>query len=78
MNLTLHIITAKGGKKHYRVQDDTYVENSGIVGTGWTVREAVEDFISQYNTLAFYDDDTPRLLRRDDISLRRVSLRICS
>lgn len=71
MRLTVEIKTTVKGV-FYVVYDDRDTRNEGILGTGWAIRDAVDDFVQEFNRLSFYDDDTPVYITRDGIELKRV------
>jgi len=73
MRITLEIIEDRG-RKHFRTYDDIDIRNEGLAGQGWTISDAVEDFLGAYNNDSFYDDETPAALRREDIELKRVKI----
>jgi len=75
MRLTIVIQSTEKGDM-YRVFDEYNSENASICGTGWSIREAVDDFVEEFNRLSFYDDDTPVYLSRDKVELKRISYRI--
>ena len=64
-------ITEDKGKRYFLVYNDTDRECADIAGRGWTLPDAIDDFLEQYNRVSFYDDDTPVLLGRQDITIRR-------
>lgn len=74
MRLTIEI-QSTGDGYIYRVFDENDSGNAGICGTGWTIRDAVDDFVEQFNRWSFYDDDTPVHISRDDVGLKRVRFR---
>lgn len=73
MRITLEIIENKGSK-HFRAYDDTDIRNEGLMGLGWTISDAIEDFLNAYNRVSFLDDETPAPLRREDIEMKRVKI----
>ena len=73
MRITLEIIE-DNGRKHFRAYDDTDTRNEGLMGLGWTIFDAIEDYLESYNAISFYDDETPAPLSRNDIELKRVKI----
>lgn len=71
MKLRLEIIQCRG-KEHFRIYDDINGGNADLLGVGWTVTDAVLDFLDQYNALSFFDDDTPVLLSDAAAGIRSV------
>ena len=73
MRLQLEIIQYRG-KEHFLVYDNVHSENEDILGIGWTVTDAVGDFLGQLNALSFFDDDTPVYVSGADVSIntRRI------
>ena len=57
------------GRQSFLVYDDIHGISSGIIGQGWTLTDAVQDFVDEYNRWAFFDDDTPAMISRDDVEL---------
>lgn len=45
--------------------------NSDISGSGWTVRDALDEFIDQLSSQAFYDEDTVIPVSREKIRIER-------
>lgn len=74
MRLKVQITEYKGGKKSFLVFDDVHEENSDICGKGWALCDAIADFIEQYNRSEFFDDDTPVVLRPEDIELKKIKI----
>ena len=73
MRLTLEIRESERNP-YYIVYNDRDYRFSDIIGCGWTIIDAVNQFLEELNRLSFYDDDTPIYLKRDDIVLRRVRI----
>jgi len=71
MELSVEIKTIARGT-FYQVYDDRDPRNEDICGTGWAIKDAVDDFVDQFNQLSFYDDDNPVLISRDSIELKRI------
>ena len=76
MRLRTVIQNHADGRKTFLVYDDIHGKNSGIIGKGWTLADAVSDFVDEYNRWAFFDDDIPGILSRDDIELSRPVINI--
>lgn len=75
MRLTIEI-QSTDKDDFYRVYDEYDSRNASICSTGWSIRDAVDDFVEEFNRLSFYDDDTPVLIGRDEIELKRIRYRI--
>lgn len=75
MRLTIEIQSTEKGDV-YRVYEEYDSRNASICGTGWAIKDAVDDFVEDFNRLSFYDDDTPVYLDRDDVELKRIRYRI--
>jgi len=71
MRLTIEI-QSTGDRYIYRVFDDNDTGNAEVCGTGWAIRDAVDDFVEEFNRMSFYDDDTPVYISRDNVELKRV------
>ena len=71
MRLTLEITETRDGKHIFRAYDDIDRELSDICGSGWSVRDAVDDFIEQARKEAFHDDDTPVVIIRETVCIAR-------
>jgi len=71
MRLTIEI-QSTGDRYIYRVFDEKDTGNAAVCGTGWAIRDAVDDFVEEFNRLSFYDDETPVYISRDDVELKRV------
>ena len=70
MRLIAQAVMHTGGK-HFRVYNDWEPAALGIEGVGWTVTDAVDDFVETFNRLQCLDQDSPIPLRRDDIKIVR-------
>lgn len=77
MRLLLEIIRTTTGKHCFKVYDHLDSQNSEIIGTGWSVREAINDFVEKIQKDCFYDDDTPLIVRRDDLEISTRKLLFC-
>ena len=78
MRTILEIIIHTDGRKSYRIYDDIRKENEEIIGTGWTIRDAVEDFLAQINAESFFDDDTAIITGNGVIEFSRKVIRLDS
>ena len=73
MRLTAEIREVRG-RKGFLVQEDIHRENEGLIGQGWTIKDAIDDFLEQYNNSSFYDDETPIFISRDSIEIKRLKI----
>ena len=71
MRLNVLITRYTDERRKFLVYEDTERMNSGILGRGWTLPDAVEEFITEYNRWAFADDDNATPITREQVSLRR-------
>jgi len=67
MRITLEINRIKDGRTFFRAFGDT---DTDAVGQGWTVIDAVDDFVSQVQRYSFYDDDTVIPVTREQMEIR--------
>lgn len=74
MRLRVQITRHADGRRSFLVWEDIRSMHMGILGRGWTLPDAVEEFLEEYNRWAFFDDNTPAMISRDDISLGRPSV----
>lgn len=72
MVLTLEIHRKGTERTYFRVYNDTDIALEDITGSGWTVKDALDDFIKEVNRLSFYDDDLPLFTKRDSIRMDRI------
>ena len=75
MTLTLEIHRRSAERTFFRVYNDTDITLEDITGSGWTVKDAIDDFVKEVNRLAFYDDDLPIITKRDSIRMDRILVR---
>ena len=73
MRLKAHI-SSKDNNTSFLVYNDVYPELSDISGIGWDLKDVVDDFLAQFNAWAFYDDDTPSPLSRNDVVIDRIKI----
>ena len=72
MTLTPEIHRRSAERTFFRVYNDTDITLEDITGSGWTVKDAIDDFVKEVNRLAFYDDDLPLFTKRDSIRMNRI------
>lgn len=77
MRLLLEIIRTTTGKHCFKVYDHLDSRNSEIIGTGWSVRDAINDFVEKIQKDCFFDDDAPLIVRRDDLEISIRKLLFC-
>ena len=77
MRLSLEITRTPEGKHYFKVCDNMDFRNADIVGSGWTVRDALEDYFGQIRKDLFFDDDCPVCICRDDLQIVRRTIRLC-
>ena len=75
MTLTLEIHRRSTERTFFRVYNDTDITLEDITGSGWTVKDAIDDFVKEVNRLAFYDDDLPVITKRESIRMDRILVR---
>lgn len=75
MTLTLEIHRRSTERTFFRVYNDTDITLEDITGSGWTVKDAIDDFVKEVNRLAFYDDDLPVITKREFIRMDRILVR---
>jgi|GEM_PF-6483171 hypothetical protein len=73
MRLKVHIRTI-GEKTSFLVFEDIHKENEGIIGQGWALKDAVDDFLEEFHKSAFYDDETPVVISRDEVEIEKVKI----
>lgn len=71
MRLNVQITRYADGRRSFLVFEDTAHMNEGILGRGWTLPDAIDEFIEEYNRWTFADDDNPAPITREQVSLRR-------
>ena len=74
MRLLLEINITPDRKHFFRAYDDLHEVNADIIGCGWTISDAIDDFIMQIQKDSFLDDDVMIPVDRGKIEIKSRKL----